>query len=297
MALLLWIFQDDPAHVTRFAMGLRGHDLLVADRGRAAIRLRQEPFDVVIFEGDDREESVGAATVRIAIQSAVVRSEQRGRPMRLVRAPWSQESNAFGPIKHPAMLDETLRRELQQAIEQTNASGAGAPGAYEAVESAGLLAPDGQPASDDQPLRVVFGQVSKQALRWLADHPDALSDLHWRDFETLVADLFDRAGFDVTLTAASEDRGADLYVARHTGLGSLLYVVECKRYRRDRPVGPGLVRELRGVVDRERANAGILVTTSFFSEGARDEQRTIPFRISLRDNQAVRHWLRGATVF
>jgi hypothetical protein len=165
------------------------------------------------------------------------------------------------------------------------------------VASSGSLDHDGAPRPPSEALRLAFRQISDDVLRWIADHPDHVSDMHWRDFEHLVAELFDRNGLDVTLTSASGDRGADLYVARHTGLGSLLYVVECKRRRPSVPIGPGLVRELRGVVDRERANAGVLVTTSFFSQGALEEQRTIPFRISLRDNRELLNWLRGAPIF
>lgn len=140
---------------------------------------------------------------------------------------------------------------------------------------------------------IVFREVSNEALRWLADHPNSLDGLHSYDFENLVAELFDRAGFAVTLTARSKDRGVDLFATRHTSLGPLLYVVECKRYRRDRAVGPGWVRQLSYVVDREHANVGVLATTSFFSAGAIEEQREIPFKLTLRDQADIRRWLRG----
>ena len=65
----------------------------------------------------------------------------------------------------------------------------------------------------------------------LAARPKLMQEMHWRDFEKLVAQLFDDDGFEVTLTPASGDRGVDFYAARRTGLGSLLYVVECKRFR------------------------------------------------------------------
>ena len=134
-------------------------------------------------------------------------------------------------------------------------------------------------------------------MQWFADHPEKLAEMHWRDFEHLVAELFARDGFHVTLTSQSGDRGVDLYAARQTGLGTLLYVVECKRFASGRAVGPGLVRELRGVIDRETATGGVLVTTSFFSRGAREEQRSIASRLSLRDQKDISHWLSGSRVF
>jgi restriction endonuclease Mrr len=127
----------------------------------------------------------------------------------------------------------------------------------------------------------------------LAAFTEKLARLRPREFEELIAEMFTREGYDVTLTPESRDNGVDLYVAKRTRFGSLLYVVECKRFRPDRPIGPSLVRQLRGIVERECATAGILVTTSSFSAGARKEQSAVPFKLSLYDNRDLQRWLRN----
>ncbi len=118
-----------------------------------------------------------------------------------------------------------------------------------------------------------------------------------RAFEELISELFARNGFAVELTTPTGDRGVDVRAARHTNLGSVLYVVECKRYRHDRPVGPHLIRELRSVIDREQSNAGVLVTTSYFTDAAFREHQSISQRMSLQDFDAVRGWLAGRPIF
>ena len=160
----------------------------------------------------------------------------------------------------------------------------------------GLVAADGKPLLPDSieqaPLIVKFRHTSEETLKLFAADPELLYKLTPRQFEEVTADIFERNGFEVVLTPAGSDRGVDIYAARHDILGSLLYVVECKRYTPPYRVGPALVRQLRGVVDRERASCGVLVTTSTFTPGAIEEQRTTPYRLALHDLQAIAGWLR-----
>jgi len=157
-----------------------------------------------------------------------------------------------------------------------------------------LLDPDGLPVDSEiaDQISLSARAVSAEMLELLASTPDQLHKLTPRQFEEVVAELFAKQGYDVTLTATSRDGGTDLYVADNRGIGSFLYVVECKKYRPDRPVGVGLVRELFGVVQAARATAGILATTSYFTSGAKDFQRELQYQLSLRDYAALKAWLR-----
>jgi restriction system protein len=148
------------------------------------------------------------------------------------------------------------------------------------------------PASVDAAVQA-FGSVTDELLAAIARDPKILYRLHWRQFEELVAELLDRQGFDVTLTPPSRDGGIDIYARRVEPLGSSLYVVECKRYGPEQPIGPDLVRTLYGVVERVRATRGILATTSFFTLGARKEAAgDLAYRITLRDGSDITRWIR-----
>jgi hypothetical protein len=125
----------------------------------------------------------------------------------------------------------------------------------------------------------------------LAAHPGDLHCLHPRRFEELVAELLARQGLEARLTPPSRDGGRDVIARQRSPLGHHLYYVECKRYAPDRPVGVGLVRALYGVVEADRATAGLLVTTSHFTRGALQFTDQLRNRLALKDYEALCFWL------
>ena len=68
-------------------------------------------------------------------------------------------------------------------------------------------------------------------------------------------------------------------------MGGVLYTTyfECKRYSPDRPVGVEIVRELYAVMEMERVDKGVIVTTSHFTRGAVAEAQRLNGRIRLID--------------
>lgn len=129
-------------------------------------------------------------------------------------------------------------------------------------------------------------------LRTLARNPEGLFRLEPRAFEELVAELLDREGLRVTLTPPTRDGGRDIMAFADTPLGEQLYLVECKRFSPDRPVGVRFVRELFGTLEAERATGGMLVTTSRFSPDALVFRESLRWRLSLRDYLSLSEWLK-----
>jgi len=96
---------------------------------------------------------------------------------------------------------------------------------------------------------------------------EALLRLSADDFEMLVADLYEELGYDSEVTPPSRDGGYDVIATRSSpGIAERL-LVERKRY--EQPVGVELVRNLWGVVDRQHATKGVLITTSRFTKPAK----------------------------
>jgi len=161
----------------------------------------------------------------------------------------------------------------------------------------GLVGPDGRPLAKGSPaerkLITDVRFVSEDLLRHLSENPEDMYQLPHRKFEEVVAELLDRRGYEVTLTQATRDGGKDMYAARRDDLGSFLYIVEAKRYAPDRSVGVGVVRALHGVAQHERVNAAIVMTTSFFSQDAKEYARDLRSLISLKDYFDLREWLTG----
>ena len=73
----------------------------------------------------------------------------------------------------------------------------------------------------------------------------------------------------LTITRRSRDGGYDVRLQNTTAGNAELSVVECKRYTKN--VGVKELRALLGVVERDGATRGLLVTTSGFTRCARAE--------------------------
>jgi HJR/Mrr/RecB family endonuclease len=135
----------------------------------------------------------------------------------------------------------------------------------------------------------------RELLQQLSQNPSEMLKIHPRQFEELVAGLLDKQGFDVQLTPQTRDGGRDVLAFQSTPAGKLLFLVECKQFRPDRPVGVSIVRALYGVVELERANAGMIVTTSTFSPDAVDLARKISYRMKLKEYSDVVDWIKKVT--
>lgn len=102
----------------------------------------------------------------------------------------------------------------------------------------------------------------------------AIRRMSWQNFERLVGEAFRRQGYVVVeVGGPGPDGGVDLILHRRTEK----IVVQCKHWQK--PVGVTPVRELRGVVAREKARRGILVTSSSYTEEALAEAKGQPLEL------------------
>lgn len=159
-----------------------------------------------------------------------------------------------------------------------------------------ILGPDGEPLAGDsaerREIEVRLAEISEELIERLGREPELVYKLPPRRFEELVAELYIRRGFDATLTPSTGDGGVDVFVVRNDELGSSLSVVQCKRYAPNHKVGVGMVRELQGTIVGTGASAGVLLTTSFFTGGAKALEQKFEYQLSLQDYYALQKLLR-----
>lgn len=86
------------------------------------------------------------------------------------------------------------------------------------------------------------------------------------EFEHYISTLLTKMGFEVEVTQYSNDGGIDLIAIYEKPIFSGKYIVQCKKWATS--VGQPEVRDLYGVVMDQRANKGILITTSDFTAQA-----------------------------
>lgn len=132
-------------------------------------------------------------------------------------------------------------------------------------------------------LRVSLESINAELISYFAKHPEKMRELHPRKFEELVAELFRDRGYEVELTPATKDGGFDIVAVRKTEVGTGLTLIECKRYHQTHTVGVELVRGLYGVVESKKATNGLLVTTSYFTKGAKALRDDLKYRMDLTD--------------
>jgi len=95
-----------------------------------------------------------------------------------------------------------------------------------------------------------------------------LMDLSFKEFESLVTNLFTKMGLETRQTQPSRDGGVDCvaYDARPIFGGRV--VIQAKRYKNT--VGVSAVRDLFGTLQNEGASKGILVTTSGYGQASHE---------------------------
>ncbi len=97
------------------------------------------------------------------------------------------------------------------------------------------------------------------------DATDDPAGLTWSQFERLIAEFYRRKGATVTPRGGpTADGGVDLNLTYPTGE---LLIVQCKHWK-TRHVGVKPLRELWGVLDDEKADGAIFVTSGSFTADA-----------------------------
>jgi restriction system protein len=130
-------------------------------------------------------------------------------------------------------------------------------------------------------------------INYLGSQPEKLGDIHWRQFEGLTAEWFQRSGYDVELGPGRNDGSVDLRLW-HRGAqpgAPPAVIVQCKRQKQK--VERVVVKALYADVLEERANAGLVVTTSDISPGAAKDVSARAYPITTANRKQVQDWIQA----
>ncbi len=86
-------------------------------------------------------------------------------------------------------------------------------------------------------------------------------------FEHLIADLYNKLGYETMMTLKTHDGGRDIIAKKSDPSRREKTLIQCGISKRS--IGVGTVRALLGVVSDERATKGVFATNSKFSSAAR----------------------------
>lgn len=135
-------------------------------------------------------------------------------------------------------------------------------------------------------------EISDDLVARLRDKPSDFYLLSPRKFEEFVAAILEKMGYETTLMPATRDKGRDVLAKIRLGTGTLLTIVQCKRHAANRPVGLEIVeRFLWTIQHTDKASAGMIVTTSYFSMPAKTLAHEFEYKLHLANFHTLQQWI------
>lgn len=134
--------------------------------------------------------------------------------------------------------------------------------------------------------------IDQRFINYLYANPDKLALMHWRKFEELTAEYFERNGFIVELGPGRNDDGVDVRIWKsdqEKESESAHCIIQCKREKQK--IEKVVVKGLYADIEFEGAERGLLVTTSELSPGAKKTIVTRGYPIGEVNRIELRRWL------
>ncbi|WP_050420627.1 restriction endonuclease [Bradyrhizobium tropiciagri] len=130
----------------------------------------------------------------------------------------------------------------------------------------------------------IVRHAMRELAKALAQHPDELSKVEWRDLERLLGEVFEGIGFDTRVTRSSKDGGVDLELTTFEEGMKQVYLVELKHWNEQKP-GISHLKKLVRVTAARKATAGLLLSSSGFARPAYSgiTEFTIPVHLGGKD--------------
>lgn len=135
--------------------------------------------------------------------------------------------------------------------------------------------------------------LDQRFIDYLDRNFERIGDIHWRKFEGLAGEVFDREGYKVDMGPGRNDDGIDLrvYPAMQIEGSPPLIIVQCKRVKTK--IEKGLVKSVYADMLHEHADSGLIVTTSSLSLGAARMRTARGYKVDTADRTTLRQWIDG----
>lgn len=115
---------------------------------------------------------------------------------------------------------------------------------------------------------------------------NSIRQLHWRNFEELVAEAYRRQGYRVVEGDYGADGGIDLQLSKNGDIT----LVQCKQWRVQK-VGVSVVREMFGVLTASHAAKVVIICSGYFTQESTAFSHNKP--IELIDGHSLLALIRG----
>jgi restriction system protein len=141
-------------------------------------------------------------------------------------------------------------------------------------------------------LETYYGTFFDQRfIDYLSNNFDEIGHIHWRKFEGLTAEFFDRSGFTVEIGPGRNDDSVDVRVWPKDADKHLppTMLVQCKR-QKDK-IEKVVVKALYADILEAQAQSGLIVTTSVLSPGAEKVCTVRAYPITQASRETLKQWI------
>ncbi|QXE12584.1 restriction endonuclease [Pseudomonas sp. Y5-11] len=133
--------------------------------------------------------------------------------------------------------------------------------------------------------------IDQRFINYLSNNDHRLGEMHWRKFEELTAEYFERDGFRVEIGPGTNDDGVDVRLWKPETLKDAepTCLIQCKRQKAK--IEKVIIKGLAADVQFMGADYGMIVTTSELSPGAQTTISARGYPIQVVERDAVKTWL------
>jgi len=118
-----------------------------------------------------------------------------------------------------------------------------------------------------------------------------IDNIHWRQFEGLTAEYYNREGFHVEIGPGRNDGGIDVRIwpSKDDVEKPPAILVQCKRQKKK--ISKVIVKALWADIQSENAISGLIVTTNSLSPGAQKVSTARAYPIQSANRDTLREWI------
>ncbi len=139
-------------------------------------------------------------------------------------------------------------------------------------------------------IKLDYTSLYSEIFEYFHINPKKLYSLSSRQFEVLVGEIFKNQGYFTELGSGQNDGGIDLKLYQKDEIDQIVTLVQVKKYKEALPIKLESVAFLQSIVDEEKANRGLFITTSRYLPQAQKFALRQKSRLILANSNDVAKW-------
>lgn len=146
---------------------------------------------------------------------------------------------------------------------------------------------------ESESLDTLYGKfIDQRYIDFLSHNFESIGDIHWRKFEALTCEFFEKQGYYVEIGEGRNDDGIDarLWTDESDKFGPPTIIIQCKRYK-DK-IEKMVVKSLWADIQEYNAQSGLIVTTSSLSPGAEKVCTVRNYPIEQANRETLKQWIK-----